>query len=87
MPRDHAYELMRNALKSVLPFVETFARMAKSAPAKIESDDANRANKGSFKSSGGSRAVLASTEGSRELIRECPVRVLAVSKLQHSPQT
>jgi hypothetical protein len=34
MPRDHAYELMRNALKAVLPFVETFARMAKSAPAK-----------------------------------------------------
>jgi hypothetical protein len=25
---------MRNALKAVLPFVETFARMAKSAPAK-----------------------------------------------------
>ena len=34
MPRDHAYELMRNALKAVLPSVETFARMAKSAPAK-----------------------------------------------------
>jgi len=34
MPRDHAYELMKNALKVVLPVVETFARMAKSAPAK-----------------------------------------------------
>ena len=34
MPRDHAYELMRNALNAVLPSVETFARMAKSAPAK-----------------------------------------------------
>lgn len=34
MPRDHAYELMRNALKVVLPSVETFARTAKSAPAK-----------------------------------------------------
>ncbi len=34
MPRDHAYELMRNALKAVLPSVETFARMAKSTAAK-----------------------------------------------------
>ena len=34
MPRDHAYDLMRNALKAVLPSVETFARMAKSAAAK-----------------------------------------------------
>ena len=34
MPRDHAYELMRDALKAVLPSVETFARTAKSAPAK-----------------------------------------------------
>jgi hypothetical protein len=34
MPRDHAYELMRNALKAVLPSFETFARTAKSAPAK-----------------------------------------------------
>ena len=34
MPRDHAYELMRNALGAVLPSVEMFARMAKSAPAK-----------------------------------------------------
>ena len=34
MPRDHAYELMRNALRAVLPSVEMFARMAKSAPAK-----------------------------------------------------
>jgi hypothetical protein len=34
MPRNHAYELMRNALKAVLPSIETFARMAKSAPAK-----------------------------------------------------
>ena len=34
MPRDYAYELMRNALKAVLPSVETFARTAKSAPAK-----------------------------------------------------
>ena len=34
MPRDHAYELMRSALKAVLPSVEMFARMAKSAPAK-----------------------------------------------------
>ena len=33
MPRDHAYDLMRNALKAVLPSLETFARMAKSAPA------------------------------------------------------
>src|SRR5262245_40707338 len=34
MPRDHAYELMRNALKAVLPSVETSARMAKSTAAK-----------------------------------------------------
>jgi hypothetical protein len=34
MPRDHAYELMKNALKAVLPSVEMFGRMAKSAPAK-----------------------------------------------------
>lgn len=34
MPRDHAYELMRNALSAVLPSVETFARTAKSPPAK-----------------------------------------------------
>jgi hypothetical protein len=34
MPRDHAYELMSNALKAVLPLVETVARTAKSAPAK-----------------------------------------------------
>jgi hypothetical protein len=34
MPRDHAYELMRSALKAVLPSVETFVRVAKSAPAK-----------------------------------------------------
>jgi len=34
MSRDHAYELMRSSLKAVLPSVETFARKAKSAPAK-----------------------------------------------------
>jgi hypothetical protein len=34
MPCEHAYELMRNALKAVLPSLETFARTAKSAPAK-----------------------------------------------------
>jgi hypothetical protein len=34
MPCEHAYELMRNALKAVLPSVETFARTAKSTPAK-----------------------------------------------------
>jgi hypothetical protein len=34
MSRDHAYVLMRSALKAVLPSVETFARNAKSAPAK-----------------------------------------------------
>jgi hypothetical protein len=34
MPRDRAYDLMRNALNAVLPSVETFARTAKSSPAK-----------------------------------------------------
>jgi len=34
MPRDHAYELMRNALKTILPSLETFARIAKSSSAK-----------------------------------------------------
>jgi hypothetical protein len=34
MPRDHAHELMKNALRAVLPSVEMFARIAKSAPAK-----------------------------------------------------
>jgi hypothetical protein len=34
MPCEHAYELMRNALKAVLPSLETSARTAKSAAAK-----------------------------------------------------
>ena len=34
MPCEHAYELMRNGLKAVLPSLETFARTARSAPAK-----------------------------------------------------
>jgi hypothetical protein len=34
MPCEHAYELMRNGLQAVLPSLETFARTAKSAPAK-----------------------------------------------------
>jgi hypothetical protein len=34
MPHDHAHELMKSALKAVLPSVETFARTAKSTPAK-----------------------------------------------------
>jgi hypothetical protein len=34
MPSDHAYELMRNTLKAVLPSLEMCARMAKSTPAK-----------------------------------------------------
>jgi hypothetical protein len=34
MPCEHAYKLMRNGLQAVLPSLETFARTAKSAPAK-----------------------------------------------------
>jgi hypothetical protein len=34
MADDRAYELMKHALKAVLPSLETFARTAKSAPAK-----------------------------------------------------
>jgi hypothetical protein len=34
MSRDHAYELMRDALKAVLPSIEACIRLAKSAPAK-----------------------------------------------------
>jgi len=34
MADDRAYDLMKNALKAVLPSLETFARTAKSAPAK-----------------------------------------------------
>jgi LPS O-antigen subunit length determinant protein (WzzB/FepE family) len=34
MPQDRAHELMKNALNAVLPSVETFARTAKSTPAK-----------------------------------------------------
>jgi hypothetical protein len=34
MPCEHAYELMRNGLEAVLPSLETFARTAKSVPAK-----------------------------------------------------
>jgi hypothetical protein len=34
MADDRAYELMKNVLKAVLPSLETFARIAKSAPAK-----------------------------------------------------
>jgi hypothetical protein len=34
MPCEHAYELMRNVLNAVLPSLESFARTARSAPAK-----------------------------------------------------
>jgi hypothetical protein len=34
MPSDHAYELLRDTLKAVLPTLESCARMAKSTPAK-----------------------------------------------------
>ena len=67
MPRDHAYELMKNALKAVLPSVEMFARDGQKRPRQEESDDANWANKGSSKSSGASWAALRRLTGSPRL--------------------
>ena len=34
MPRDHAYELMRDVLKGLPPSLETIARTAKNTPAR-----------------------------------------------------
>jgi len=34
MPRDHAYELMRDVLKGLLPSLERMARTAKNTPAR-----------------------------------------------------